>query len=245
MENVVFVDRPPMKGPIFIEGLPGIGNVGKIAADHLKEKLNAKKIADIYSKHFPAQVSIDDECVAHLACDELWYAEKDGKEIVMLLGDHQALTPEGHFDLSNDIFEIIKDLGASKIFTLGGYGTGVMVETPRVLGAVSSADLKQELEKHNVTFVKGEPGAGIIGASGLLIGLGKINGIDSVCLMGETSGYFLDHKSAAALLRSLTSILGFEVDMTDLEERSKQLEELTEKIRDYENRPGDNLGYFG
>jgi len=245
MENVVFEERPEMNDPIFIEGLPGIGNVGKIAADHLKEKLNAKKIANIYSRHFPAQVTVDDDCVAHLACDELWYAEKNGKDLVLLLGDHQALTSEGHFDLSNDIFTVIKELGVSKIFTLGGYGTGTMIEKPRVLGAVSSASMKPELEKHNVTFAKGEPGAGIVGASGLLLGLGKINGIDSVCLMGETSGYFLDHKSAAAVLKVLTDILGFSVDMSDLEERSKQLEELTEKIKDYENKPGDTLGYFG
>ena len=245
MGKVVFIKNPKMKDPIFIEGLPGIGNVGKIAADHLKEKLKAKKFANIYSKYFPPQVTVDDDCVAHLVSDELWHVRKDGKDIVLLLGDHQAMAPEGHYEVSNDIMEIIKELRVAKIFTLGGYGTGLIVEEPRVLGAVSSAELKPELKKHGVTFAKGEPGAGIIGVSGMLLGLGKIEGIDSVCLMGETSGYFLDHKSAAAVLKVLTNILGFTVDMSDLEERSKHLDELTEKIKDYENRPGNDLGYFG
>jgi proteasome assembly chaperone (PAC2) family protein len=119
-----------------------------------------------------------------------------------------------------------------------------VVYEPRVIGAVSSADMRPELERHGVTFVNCEPGAGIVGASGVLIGLGKIHGIDSVCLMGETSGYFQDHRSATAVLKVLTGILGFTVCMNDLEESSKHIEELTEKIREYESRLEDDLGYF-
>ena len=35
---------PRLNKPVFIEGLPGIGNVGKIAVDFLIEELGAKKI---------------------------------------------------------------------------------------------------------------------------------------------------------------------------------------------------------
>ena len=43
-----------IKNPILIEGLPGIGNVGKIAVDFIIENLNAKKIFEIYSYSFPS-----------------------------------------------------------------------------------------------------------------------------------------------------------------------------------------------
>jgi hypothetical protein len=39
-----------------------------------------------------------------------------------------------------------------------------------------------------------EPGGGIVGASGLLLGLGEMRGIKGVCLMGETPGYLVDPK---------------------------------------------------
>jgi len=58
MENIVikYTEKPELKNPIFVEGLPGIGNVGKLAAEHLKDELDAKKFAYLYSKFLPPQV---------------------------------------------------------------------------------------------------------------------------------------------------------------------------------------------
>ena len=49
---------PKLDKPVLIEGLPGVGNVGKLAAEYLISKLEAKKMSSIYSKHFPPQVLI-------------------------------------------------------------------------------------------------------------------------------------------------------------------------------------------
>jgi TIGR00162 family protein len=248
MENaIVFDNKPELKDPVFIEGLPGVGNVGKIAADYMKEKLNATKFANIYSKHLPPQVNLDENCIASLVSNELWYAKDvNGRDLIFLLGDYQGVTPEGQFVLAEEIMTVLIEMNVSRIFTLGGYGTGLMVEEPRILGAVTSMDVRNELEKHGVIFSQGEPGAGIVGASGLLLGLAKIKGIDAACLMGETSGYFLDHKSASSLLSVLKNILGFEIDMEDLNEKSKQLAALTEKVKEYEvSQDKESLGYIG
>ena len=53
---IEFTEKPKLKNPVFIEGLPGVGNVGKLAAEHLVDELNAKKFAEVYSKYFPPQV---------------------------------------------------------------------------------------------------------------------------------------------------------------------------------------------
>jgi len=247
MENtVIFNERPVLERPILIEGLPGVGNVGKIAADHLAEKLNAKKFAEIYSKHFPPQVTLDGDCVAKLACNELYYAKGTGNDLVFLLGDHQGISAEGQFELADEVINIACDLNVSGIFTLGGYGIGTVVEYPRVLGAVSSVSMIPDLEKHGVTFVPGEPSAGIAGASGLILGLSRLRGIDAACLMGETSGYFVDHKSSSVLLKVLMSILNLNIDMKELEERSQQMEEFTSKIKEIaEDQNKGHLGYIG
>ena len=248
MENVVkYAERPELNDPVFIEGLPGVGNVGKIAADYLAEKLGAVKFADIYSKHFPPQVMPDHECVAHMACNKLYYVKNaGGRDLIFLLGDFQGLTPEGQYELADLVLSEAISFNVSKVFTLGGYGTGNVVETPRVLGAVSHAEMKKELEKHGVTFIPGEPGAGIIGASGLILGMCGVKGLDAACLMGETSGYFVDHKSSGILLRVLMSILGISVDTGELDERSQQLDEFTAKMKEIaEGQNRDSLGYFG
>jgi len=247
MENVVKYDETPeLRDPILIEGLPGVGNVGKIAADYLAEKLNAKRFATIYSKHFPPQVTLDSECVARLACNELYYAKGKDNDLVFLLGDYQGMSAEGQFELAEEIVSIAISMNVSKIFTLGGYGIGNVVENPRVLGAVAMASMKQSLEKHGVVFVSGEPSAGIAGASGLIVGMCGIKGIDAACLMGETSGFFVDHKSSSVLLKVLLSILDISVDMTELDERSQQMDEFTSKIKEIaEDQNKGHLGYYG
>ena len=89
---------PELDRPILIEGLPGIGNVGKITADFLCEKLGGKKFASVYSESVPPLVMLDNDCVVHMACNELWYVKDvNGKDIVFLRGNYQGSTPEGQY----------------------------------------------------------------------------------------------------------------------------------------------------
>ena len=240
---------PELNRPVLIEGLPGVGNVGKIAADFLCEKLNGRKFATIYSESFPPQVTVDDDCVVHMACNELWYVKDvNGRDIVFLRGNYQGSTPEGQYIICEDLVrDVFLKMDVSYIYTLGGYGTGQMIEKPRVLGAVSDITLKMELEEKGVVFSPGEPAGGIVGASALLVAFGQMYSIPSACLMGETSGYFVDHKSAVALLGVLESIFGVTVDKSDLDIKSQQIDELTAKVKEIEtgqNSPND-LGYIG
>ena len=41
--EIVKTEEVQLKNAILLEGLPGVGNVGKLAATHLIEELNAKK----------------------------------------------------------------------------------------------------------------------------------------------------------------------------------------------------------
>lgn len=246
--TIKYESKPKLEKPIVIEGLPGVGNVGKIAADFLCEKLKAKKFATVYSDAFPPQVLLDEDCVVKLACNDLYYAKDvGGKDIVFLLGDFQGSTPEGQYRVCEYIMkEVFLKMGVSFIYTLGGYSTGVMVEKPRILGAVSDKKLRADLRKKGVTFAKGEPSGGIVGASGLFIGFGQLYDVPAACIMGETSGYFIDHKCSVSMLKVLEKILGIKVDKKDLMDKSKQIDELTAKVKEIENNQGkEDLGYIG
>ena len=41
--EISVIDKPTLNNAFLIEGLPGIGNVGKLAVHHLINVLNAKK----------------------------------------------------------------------------------------------------------------------------------------------------------------------------------------------------------
>jgi len=253
MESIIirYIERPQLHNPIFVEGLPGIGNVGKLAAEHLKDELKGQKFADLYSKFFPPQVLVQDDGLVRLVDHEFFYVKRapHADDIILMTGDYQGLTPEGQYDLSDFILKELKQFGVKRIYTLGGYGLGRMVPKPRVLGAATDHELVKEMEKHGVVFSKGEPGAGIVGASGLLLGLGKLYGMQSVCLMGETSGYFVDPKSAQAVLEVLTKVLDLKISFEQLENKAKQIDVITSKLRDVEpgseGPPKEDLGYIG
>lgn len=248
MESIVKFDfKPVLKDPVLIESLPGIGNVGKIAGDHLAELLEAKKFATIYSMEFPPQVIPDDDNVIKMACNELKYAKSpNGQDIIFLCGNYQGSTSEGQFVLAQDMMELLIPYGLSRIITLGGYGIGQIVKERHIYGAVSRVELKKELEELGVTFNPGEPKAGIVGAAGLLLGFGQMNGIDSFCLMGETSGFFIDHGSAIGILKVLGKMFGIEdLKLDKLEEESKKLDEFTEKASAQHMPQNKDLGYIG
>jgi uncharacterized protein (TIGR00162 family) len=252
MDEIVLVykEKPTLRDPVLIEGLPGVGNVGKLAAEHMVDQLKGVKFIEMYSKHFPPQVLVNDSGTIRLVSNDFFYIKRPdaANDIVVLVGDYQGLTPDGQYELSDSILKISKELGVQRIFTLGGYGLGRMIEAPRVLGAATDDALVEEMKGKGVTFSKGEPGSGIVGASGLLLGLGKLNDMRCVCLMGETSGYFVDPKAAQAVLEVLSSTLDFKIDLSDLEDKAKQIDAITSKLRESEPTPEprkEDLGYIG
>ncbi|MGI0053623.1 MAG: PAC2 family protein, partial [Thermoplasmata archaeon] len=75
MENVVvrMTQKVQPKDPVLVEGLPGVGNVGKLAADYLKETLPAVPFATLYSKFFPPQVYVREDGTIRLVAQEISY----------------------------------------------------------------------------------------------------------------------------------------------------------------------------
>ena len=244
---VTYESRPKLNRPILIEGLPGVGNVGKIAADFICEKLNGRRFATILSDDLPQQVLLDEECVANAVDNELWYAQVNGQDIVFLLGEAQGTTPQGQFNLSKIVFDIMLPYDPSMIVTLGGYGTGKVVNDPRILGAVSDSRLKSRMEGYGIGFYPNEPQGGIVGCAAILISFGKAYGIDSVCIMGETSGYVLDHKSSNKIIAVLGEMLGTEFDTSEMQAEIDKIDEINNQAQAAAavEPPKEDLSYFG
>jgi uncharacterized protein (TIGR00162 family) len=245
------VNKPKLTNPIFIEGLPGIGNVGKLAVEHLIDTLKAKKFAEIISKDFPPQVFINQDGTVKLVNNEFYYrkATKKGEsDLVLLTGDYQGLSSQGQYELVETILDVIQDLGVMKMYTLGGYGLGQEIKDPKVLFATTHKSLVKTLKQYGAIFRKNEPGGGIIGASGLLLGLGKLRGLKGACFMGETPGYLVDPSSAKAVLKIIMKITKIKVDLSRLEEKAKEIEYIAQQLSEMEGMNkdrSDELRYIG
>ncbi|MDD1693896.1 MAG: proteasome assembly chaperone family protein [Methanoregula sp.] len=239
-----FKEKKPVD-PILIEGLPGIGQVGKLVAEYMIHMLGAEKIGEIHSLYFPPQVILDETGLARLARNELFLYHSEGKDVIFLVGDHQSTSNEGHYLLADCYCEIAEELKVKRIYTLGGFGVGHLVNGPRVLGAVNRIELRDEAAAAGVTFEREEPGGGIIGAAGLILGLSAQRGIDAICLMGETSGYLVDPMSAANVLAILSKLIDVPVDSTKLNDRAAEMEKAIESMVEGEKGKDEELNYIG
>ncbi len=243
-----WVSQPDLREPVFIEGLPGVGHVGKLAAEYLVEELDSEPVCRLYSTHFPPQVTVEDG-LSDLVCAEVHAVETENRDLLVLLGDHQAQTPMGHYGLTESILDVVEELDAEQIYALGGVPTGELIEEYDVIGAVTTDDQIETLEDAGVAFHDDEPAGGIVGVSGLLLGLGERRDVSAACLMGETSGYLVDPKSARAVLETLQTLLDFEVDYESLEDQAEEMEEVVRQMEELESAnqaPTDeDLRYIG
>lgn len=228
--------------PIFIEALPGIGHVGKLVAEHMIHELGAEKFAELYSPSFPPQVFVDEDGIIEPMKNEFYYlksAGEDKKDYIILVGNTQGLSPEGQYDICGAIIDFVEKYGVKEMFTLGGLGTGQNVEKPKVFGAATTKELAEMLNDHGVSLRSAD--GGIIGASGLLLGLGIYRGIDGVCLMGETPGYFIDADASKAVLALLIQILKIDVDIAKLEERAEETRKMISKAQQMEQEMAERM----
>lgn len=237
-------EKPP-KDSVMIEGLPGIGQVGKLVAEYMIHILKPRKIGEITSIYFPPQVILEENGLARPVRNELYLFEGGERDLIFLIGDHQGTSNEGHYLLADQYCEIAESLGAKRIYTLGGFGVGHLVNEPRVLGAINREELRHEIESAGVILQRDEAGGGIVGAAGLMLGLSARRGIDAVCLMGETSGYLVDPMAASSVLAILSKLIGVPVDSTKLNDRAAEMEKVIENLVENEKGKEDELSYIG
>jgi len=241
MTEIKVLEKPKLKNPILIEGLPGVGNIGRVSVNYLIEELKAKRFAKFYSEHFFPFVMVEDEYKIKLLKNEFfyWKAKKAGqRDIIFLTGDSQSLSPPGHYEVMEKVLDFASKLGVKDIITVGGLATGEVEEKPAVLGAATHEELIKKYKNMGIKFTAGEKVGYIVGAAGLLLGLGKEYGMKGICILGETSGFPIvtDPKAAEAVLESLTKILKIKVDMTKLEERVKELEKFIKKVEELQRK---------
>ena len=237
--RIVELKKPKLKNPIFIEGLPGVGNVGRISAGYLVEELKAVKFAELYSSHFMPFVLLQKGSDVHVLKNEFYYWKPKGRtgkrgqrDMIILIGDSQSIDPEGHYEIVEEILKYIKKFGVKEMITLAGLGVGEKKDNPEVIGAVNDPKLVKKYRKYGIKFATSDKVGTIVGASGLLLGLGKTDGIDGLCLLGETSGIPLipDPKSAEAVLNTLTKILDIKVDTSKIQKKVKEMEDFIKRM---------------
>ena len=222
-----FGKAPKLRNPILIEGLPGIGNVGKIAVDFLIDELKAKKLYEITSFTFPHSVFVNEDNLVELPVIEIFYKHfTRNRDILLLGGDVQPIDEISSYEFSEKILDLLQKFKGYELITLGGIGLGEIPKKPKVYCTGNKKKIidryKSDLVNNKLYGVVGP----IVGVSGLLLGLASRRNMEAISFLAETYGHpmYLGIKGAKEILRVLNKQLKLNIDINKLDKEIKDIE---------------------
>ena len=244
-----------IKNPVMIEGLPGIGNVGKIVVDLLIENLPSKKIAEFFSYELPHTVFVQETNLVALPKLELHHARVGKKDFLFVSGDVQPMTEQSSYQFCDLLLDIFGQWGGKEIITLGGIGLPELPTNPRLFLTGTNAKDVEAFSKgyplhKNIYGVVGP----IIGVSGILTGLAGKRGVKNYCILAETLGHqlHLGLVGARKILAVLSQKYGLKIELSKLDKEIKKFqihlknENQLEQMKGKKGGPGDDTtDYIG
>ena len=176
-----------IKNPTLIEGLPGVGNVGKIAVEYLIDALDAKKVYDLRSNEMPHYVFVNEENLIELPSIEIYSAKIGARNILLLSGDIQPASENSCHSFCNTVIETFKKSKGKEIITLGGIALQDVPQKPNMyFTANKSSMLKKYANGATPKKQLHEFIGPIMGVTGLLPGLASKKNIPAVTMLVET-----------------------------------------------------------
>jgi len=248
---------PKLNDSILIAGLPGIGNVGKVAVDFMIADLKADKLCSFFSYTLPNSVFVNEENLIELPSIEMYYKKrgKGKRDILFLAGDIQPTSEETSYEFCETVLELCMQLKCKEIITLGGIGLASVSKTPKVYITGNDKKYISDFSKNTGLNPKlyGVVGP-IVGVSGLLLGLSKRKNRKAIALLSETLAHpmYLGIRGSKEIITLLDkklklgiNIKRLEQDIKDMEadmQNKGDLEKVSKKIKD---TMGKDMNYIG
>jgi proteasome assembly chaperone (PAC2) family protein len=245
--------EPGLEKPMMFVGWPGIGNIGMMAVNSLKDILRAEEFGEIESWDFfyPRKVFIRNGLLKELEfpSNKFYYARTEKKDLIFFIGEEQPMvggrmygSGEKAYEMANRVIDVGLRFGCQRVYTSGACVSPIHHQMrSRVCVVVSSEGLKAQVKGYpNTVFMSdlGErsEGEGVItGLNGLLLGVAKKRGLEGICLMGEIPDWlsganFPYPKASKSVLEVFGGILEIQMDLRFLDKLDRQIGEIVESL---------------
>jgi uncharacterized protein len=220
----ILADDVSLDEPTLVEGLPGVGLVGKIAADHLVDEFEMVHYANVFCDGIPrVAVYADDD--AELRTPVRLYAD-DNRNLLVLQSD-VPIHPQAATEFATCIRSWFEEDGVVPIF-LSGIGEEKTDDVPQLYG-VASGDGGTLLEQAGI----GRPTEmGIVtGPTGALMNHVLEHDLTSVGLVVESDPQFPDPEAARVLIKKgIEPLTGVEVPVDDLVDHAEEIREAKQRL---------------
>ncbi len=244
--GVFFRQEPVLNNPDMIVGWPGIGNVGIITVETLRQAVQAEELGEIepWDFFYPNKVFINASILSDIGfpSSRFYFKRLPERDLLFFVGEEQPATRESAYaegkrayEMANLVLDVAQKFNCRRIYTSGA---AIAIThhslNSKVWAVANNAALLSELRSYDNTILMSEvEGRGnqgsITGLNGLLIGAAKRRGIDGICLMGEIPDYlsripFPYPKASKAVLDTLAKIIGINTKYNALDDMIVQME---------------------
>lgn len=234
MEGLTVFHNITTVNPVMVVGWPGMGSVALGVVDYLHKALNAKEFAEIKTDPMATLDGVIIEggiaAMPQPPRNIFYYARE--QDLVIFEGEAQIPGGAG-IRVLNQVLDLAGRLKVKMVYTGAAFPLPVSFkEAPEVYGAVNEKSLIDNLVKNGVVTM--ETGQ-ISGSNGLILGFAKHRKMKAACLLGTMPQYaigFPNPKASKAVIEALERILKFKVNLSELDEYIKEMDEKMSLIED-------------
>jgi uncharacterized protein len=227
--EIVLTKKVNLKDYTLIEGFPGIGLVGTIAAGYIVEKRDMEPIGYITSDKFPPMTTIHQGRPYFPA---RIYRDKKGDFCVLFA---EFVVPVGSVhELSELILNFAKQKGIKQIVSLAAMSSQKEA-SDEVYGIASTDEMAEYLSMKKVKLIQEGVTTGV---SGVLLAKCASQNFPAFSLLAESKGGYPDPRASAVLLNRLDSLIGLKVDVKALLKEAGVIETKMKKMIDQIKKEG-------
>lgn len=221
-----------LDSPTLVEGLPGAGLVGKIAADHLVNELAMTYYGAVYCDGLsPVAVYRGEDST--LRPPVRLYAD-EAKDLLVLQSD-VPVSPSSAPDFATCLTNWFAEEGVVPIY-LSGLG-GQKEGAPNLYGVYTAGG---EALLEDAGIVPPAEGGLVNGPTGALMYRAEQTNLDSVGLVVECDAQFPDPEAARVLIDAgIAPVAGIAVETESLVEQAEDIREARERLAQRMREAGD------
>lgn len=222
-------EKQYLNDPWLVAAWPGMGSVAISADYYLMAKLGMHLLAEFPAREFfdLDRVEVKNGLIqpARLPRSRLflWHDPMKRHDLIVFIGEAQPPTKGGAF--CSQLIAHALQLGVRRVFTFAAMATQMRPEHPsRVFGAAIDRESLAEFKRLKLEVL--DEGH-ISGLNGVLLAIAADRGMRGGCLLGEMPHVFSQFpfpKASLAVLEAFSNMAGITIDLTELQDQSRQVE---------------------
>jgi uncharacterized protein len=209
--------------PVLVEGLPGMGLVGKIAADHLVETFDMEFVAGVHCEGLP------EVAVYHGGSPEVLppvriYADEEHDLLVLQSDVPVSAAAAGEFADC-----VTAWLESNGVFPIYLSGLAEEKDTPPAVYGIATGDAEGRLEEAEVS--PPSDGGLVSGPTGALVKAAAEEDLDAVGLIVQSDRQFPDPEAARAVIEhGIEPLAGVDADTDALADHAEEIRKVREEM---------------